>query len=201
MSKRYTRAEKDRALHLLVDHPCKTVSEMTGVPMPTLRRWQTQHREQRLQRLLDRIERLHEQLSTNALHLARILDGKIDDAPLNQVSSALGVVIDRYLKIDDYLAEATNTHGEHVVRIEYQYPDGTIHKTPPWATDDTDISVPASGGGVWPPVREDDHRRDHHHRSGPERSNDMVAGPHLYDGEPGVARSQNDAAYGPSGDD
>jgi len=201
MSKRYTRAEKDCALDLLVDHPLKTVSEMTGVPVPTLRNWQTQHREQRVERLLERIETLHEQLAVNAVQIARALEPKIADAPLNQLSSALGAVIDRYLKIDDYLAETLGRSGEHVVRIEYQYPDGTIHDAPPWAEDDSTGEVPASGGGVWPPLREDDAGHDHDHRGGPGRGDDLVAGPHVYDGGSGVAGPQNGFAHGPSGDD
>lgn len=191
MSTRYTRTEKDRAQQLLVDHSPAEVHEQTGIPVRTLQRWKAQSREQRAASLLAQIETLHAQLAANAVQLAQAIDAAADGAPLNQLSSALGTVIDRYLKIDEHLQTAVGRSGEHIVRIEYQDPDGTIHDTPLWARNHSDRAVSSPGGGVWPPVWQDFNRSDRDNGSGLARSDDVVAGPHLYDDESGLAGSEN----------
>ena len=186
MSKRYTQEEKAHALDLMVDQEAAQVSETTGIPVVTLRRWKQQHDEQRFARLLAQLEDLHEKLVHNAVQLARRMAEVMDDAPLNQLSSALGVVIDRYLKVDEHLSETVKRTGEQIVRFEYRHPDGSIHESPPWAEEDHEHEDALSGGGVWPAVREDGAGHDNNPRESDDGRPYMVASPYVYDGESGM---------------
>lgn len=195
MSRRYTNEERHNALKSLDanDGDILATSEQTGIPPSTLRDWAARHREERAQRLLETIRRLHEQLAENAVNLAAAIDGAIDGAPLNQLSTALGTVIDRYLKVDEHLAQITQQNGEQVFRFEYVYPDGSVHNAPPWANDDYDIEGTLPRGGVRTPLWENGGGETHHRANGGGTGGEMlVARPDVYDGEPGVARFEDD---------
>jgi len=99
---------------------------------------------------------LHERLLTAALHLVEALDDAIADAPLSQRASALGLVIDRLLKLDQWLqAAAADPAADKVIRFEYTDADGSVHHTPHWARGDSAHKSAVPRGGLWPPFRED----------------------------------------------
>jgi transposase-like protein len=204
MSRRYSYEEKRQALKCLEESggDFRYAGQQTGIPVVTLRRWARRQREERGQRLRAEIERLHEQLVHNAVQLADLLERSIEDAPLNQVATALGGVIDRYLKIDEYLASTRpQEEREQVIRIEYLYPDGSIHNSPPWAAEDCDDESPVSRGGVWSPFWEDPGGQDNHRGNGYAGRDVLVVGSDVPDGKPGVARPEDDAAgYARAGD-
>lgn len=195
MSRRYTNEERHNAMKILDanDGDILATSEQTGIPVRTLRDWSVRHREERAQRLLETIRRLHEQLAENAMNLAAAIDNAVDGAPLNQLSTALGTVIDRYLKVDEHLAQITQQNGEQVFRIEYVYPDGTVHNSPLWANDDYAVESTLSRGGVRTPLWENGSGENGHRGYGDVAEREMlVARPDVHDGEPGVARFEDD---------
>lgn len=202
MTRRYTYEEKRAALDTLAanGNDIPATSRATGIRRDTLRAWKRRHDEQRAERLYARIERLHEQLAENALGLAAALERSIESAPLNQVSTALGTLVDRYLKLDEYL-EAKQAHStderERVYRIEYVYPDNTIHSSPPWARGRTDVFGPFQSSGVRTPVRQDGDGQDDDRGAGAEWDAVLVGRADVPDGEPGLARSENGAGGHP----
>jgi transposase-like protein len=140
MTRRYTAQEKADALKVLEANngDFSATAKQLGMNRETLQRWSLDFREQRIERVRTQITRLHEQLAENALRLAQAMEHKIDDAPLNQVATALNTTVDRYLKIDDHLSTLqSDDKTELKIRIEYMYQDGSIQNLPPWARPDT----------------------------------------------------------------
>lgn len=106
-----------------------------------------------------RMAKIRRKLAETALELIDGLDAEaIANAPLNQRAQALGTVIDRLLKFEDELAALEPS--EKVIRVEYQYPDGTLHDSPPWARGDSERSRPLSGGGMRSSLWQDRGRED-----------------------------------------
>ncbi len=90
-----------------------------------------------------------------ALDLARAIRETTASAPLNQLSAALGLVIDRLLRLEALAPRSATPAGQEVIRIEYLDPDGTPHSTPPWARDDSAFEEPVSRGRVRSPFWQD----------------------------------------------
>jgi hypothetical protein len=81
-----------------------------------------------------RMKRVRRRLSLTAVKLMESLDeDTINAAPLNQRAAALGIVLDRLMKLHQ---TAEKSSEEEVLRIEYRDPDGSIHSTPYWARED-----------------------------------------------------------------
>lgn len=120
-----------KRLHANGGNIIKTSAEMK-VPPSTLRRWRNlyEHDEDGLH---DPLELLEIQLTDHALTLAAKLLENVEGAPLNQKASALGVVIDRLLKIHEANA-AESAENDTVERVDIYYhdPDGSTHRTPIW---------------------------------------------------------------------
>ena len=188
MTRRYTTQEKQAALRTLdsCGGDFNQAAAQTGIPARTLRKWQAQWREQRAGRLLGKIERLHEQLVDDAGQIAQAVEQAIEGAPLNQLASALGVVIDRTLKVHEHLGELRKSEGEEVTRIEYYY-DGEVHEAPPWADPDFEGVGPVHGGGLRETLRENGNREVYYPRESDQWGKMLVAGADLPDGEPGLA--------------
>ena len=197
MTRRYTPKEKSNALDQLAscDGDITEASKRTGIPAKTLRRWVQVHREQRPERLRSKIERAHEQLAENALQLAKAIDSQIEGAPLNQLATALSAVVNQYLKLDEQLAKMIieNQDGQ-VIRVEYKYPDGSLHARPHWARNDPEYTSPFQGGRVREALREDGDRQTGHYPNGLHGGEMLVAGPNLPDGQSGVAGFEDDPA-------
>lgn len=107
------------------------------------------------QSLSDQNQRLRQLLLDTAIALVHAIRETTGSAPLNQLSAALGLVIDRLLKLEALAPRAPGPAGEEVIRIEYVDPDGTSHKSPPWARGDSAFEEPFSRGRVRSPFWQD----------------------------------------------
>lgn len=184
--------EKRETLAQLVESggDLRAVSQRTGVKVATLRRWWQQYQAERGERIAQRLGQLHEQLADDALQLAQAITGRVEDAPLNQLATALGTVLDRFLKLEEHLGDSGE---EQVIRIEYQYPDGSLHDRPLWAAGDLADADALPGGGLRAALREDRDGQTGDYRNGAARRDDLVAGPDLHDGGAGLAGFEDDS--------
>lgn len=140
MPRQYTEEEKRKALDCLRENGgnCRLTSRATGIPLRTLQSWT-----QREQNAADQAEteqamaRMRQRLVENVLRLADSLEAKIDDAPLNQHASALAQLVDRLIKLAEKLPQSNP--DDDVIRIEFVDADGSVHQTPPWSRDDSDL--------------------------------------------------------------
>lgn len=142
MARRYTLDTKISALNQLdqLDGDMLLVSEQLMIPIGTLRAWSRSEADLRRQyhdKHQRYVSRLKHDLQTTLLQrsldvLSRIDDETLEKAPLNQLSSTLGVLVNHALKLEEDIDEQEDT--EQVIRVEYLY-DGSVHETPPWARD------------------------------------------------------------------
>ena len=191
----YTKQQKQAALTALITDTVKQVSEETGIAPATLRRWRRKHKATRKQRHAAKQERLHETLGNNAIQIVDTMQDKIADAPLNQLATALNAVVDRYLKLDEKLAEQEAQNEEKVVRFEYIMPDGEVYDAPPWTMDDFHVPNPLSSGGLREAVWEDgDSQTDHRGESLSDGDDLLVAGPDVPNGRGSLAGFEDEAA-------
>ncbi|MBI5670290.1 MAG: transposase [Chloroflexi bacterium] len=140
MSRRYTDDDRRQALECLKANGgnCCQTSQETGIPVRTLRTWARQARQAEEAADVERaLAQMRQRLIDNVLRLANSLEAKIDDAPLNQHASALAQLVDRLIKLAEKLPPSSSD-GE-IRQIEYIYPDGSTHHTPPWADDDSEV--------------------------------------------------------------
>lgn len=83
---------------------------------------------------------LRQRLLDSAHLLAAGLEEAVAESSLRERASALGTLIDRLIRLQQLLQQAQEkpdgSPEEQVVRVEYQYPDGTAHDAPPWANAD-----------------------------------------------------------------
>lgn len=83
---------------------------------------------------------LRQRLLDNAHLLAAGLEEAVAESALRERASALGTLVDRLIRLQQLLQQAQEKPDgpteEQVVRVEYQYPDGTAHDAPPWANAD-----------------------------------------------------------------
>jgi len=197
MARKYTQSEKAQALQVVASYEgsYRQAAAQLGIPAGTLRHWTQRRRLGREARIKFKLEQLREQIVDSALRLSAKLDETIASAPLNQIASALGVTVDRCLKLDEYLASLTPEQPkETVIRLEYRYPDGTIHDCPPWANDDFERYCAFPSGGVRTALREDGDGQTGYPPASPERREMLVARPHVPDGESSLARFEDDFA-------
>ncbi|MBC8099707.1 MAG: hypothetical protein H7Y11_09720 [Armatimonadetes bacterium] len=101
-----------------------------------------------------RVNRVRRKLALTALRLMDALDDEaIAAAPLNQRATALGIVLDQLVKLE-HEAQPTQPHGEEVIRVEFEHPDGTHRSTPPWAAAYSANTDALSGGSLWQAFRQ-----------------------------------------------
>jgi transposase-like protein len=187
---KYTRQEKAQALELLRLHSMAQVHRMLGIPVSTLRRWLTASSvsTRKTAGEID-VDRLACQIAEKAMELITMMDHEqIQQASLHQVAGALGVLIDRYLKLRALASVQQQT--EKVIRIEYLYPDNQVANTPPWAELDSQLARTLQSGGLWQAFRQDGSRPDHGDRTDSARQDGLVAGSDLPHGGSGLARPE-----------
>lgn len=193
MSGRYSEDDKAAALATLDanDGDTHATSRATGISRRTLQRWQNERAAENAPDDGDHLATQAQALQASLLGTSAALVGairlQIDGAPLNQLSAALGVVVDRFLKLDEYIQQKTLMQGEQVIRVEYLYPDGTVHDAPPWAEDDFEYTGAVPGGGLRAALRQDGNGQDRGERGGAGRGDVLVARPDLHDGDAGMA--------------
>jgi hypothetical protein len=105
------------------------------------------------EQVTEALRQLQRQLLSLALELVDGLEESIPDAPLNQRIAALKTLLDSVLKLEERMPQPEIQ--EKVYRIEYKYPDGTIHPTPPWAKDDSRGDESIHSGRKWTPIWKD----------------------------------------------
>ncbi len=203
MNKRYRLSDKVAALRRLdaLGGDFQAASTEIGVSDATLRTWKRQQLELMRQHSAhlqqqDALLRadLQQRMTQRALDLVEAIDAeRIDGAPLNQLASALGVLVDRMLKLDT--DEEAHDH-DAIIRIEYRYPDGTLHDAPPWAAPDPAASGPLQGGGLRAPLRQDGDGQNRGDRDRAAWRSGVVAGADLSDGGSGLARPEGCAGPG-----
>ena len=69
------------------------------------------------------------------------------------VTAALKAILDSVMKLEARMPQTAPQ--EKVYRIEYKYPDGTLHRTPPWAKDDSGGDASLHSRRVWTPIWKD----------------------------------------------
>lgn len=140
MRRHYSEEEKWKALDCLRENGgnCRQTSQATGVPLRTLQRWTRREQDAADEAYTAwALARMRQRLVDNVLRLADSLEAKIDDAPLNQHASALAQLVDRLIKLADKLPQSNP--DDDVIRIEFVDADGSVHQTPPWSRDDSDL--------------------------------------------------------------
>lgn len=197
--KRYSPSEKMETLWKLRTNSIAEVSHETGISKSTIRQWQKDYDQIHAEfyRYLDD-EAVHKLMTAqnkmaDKIHslISAMTDEKIASAPLNQLSSALGVLVDRFLRIQD--AKDIEKDTDNTFRVEYyDASSGEISDTPPWAENDSEDSETLHDSFVWETLRQNRTRQASNHRNGTERDADMVARTYLSDGESSLARFETD---------
>lgn len=156
---RYTTEQKNHAITCLKQNEgdLTLTSIQTGIPRRTLYDWKRQlnqpespstqknfdpppppHAKAGQQQKIDEIKALRDRLMQRLKDLAY----SMDDDP--QITIAISRLLDRLIKLDQYIAQLAPP--EKVIRVEYQYVDGTVHNMPPWENPDymvpDDIDIP-----------------------------------------------------------
>lgn len=198
MAKAYTLTQKIEALRLLdeMHSDMDEVSRELDIPKRRLSHWCRQREE--IQReytrfLQDEATQMMAQVQYQAAEKALALINAIDEdriskAPLNQLASAVGALVDRYLKLDDEI-EVTENQQEKVIRIEYyDATTGQISETPPWAEADSEQSGEVQGGRLREALRQNGNGENHFEREGAKWDENVVVGSDVSDGKPSLAR-------------
>jgi len=196
MARIYSLHEKITAIDLMAADSLTDVSARLDIPISHLRRWRKealflrrQMAEEQKQRAATCIAQAQIAMAEVSVRLLQALDEeRIAKAPLNQVASALGVVVDRYLKLTGETPPA-----EQVIRFEYIHANGDVAQSPPWADDHSQVNGAVSRRGVWASIRQDGTGETGIDRQGVRAwRSDMVARPYVPHGESGVAGFEGD---------
>ncbi|MGB1286342.1 MAG: hypothetical protein ACPG7F_07415 [Aggregatilineales bacterium] len=179
---KYTLSEKYNALCLMDTQPIDLVSLRTEVPVSTLQVWRRNQQRIRRNHAEDSIIKARQAMADKILRLVSELDDeRIAKAPLNQLSAALGVLVDRYLKLES--EDSLPEQEERAIRIEYVYPDGQIHDTPPLAAADLAFFSALQSGRLRETLRQDNPGTDGSTDTGGQRTENLVAGADVSDSE------------------
>lgn len=196
--RRWSIIEKMNTVWLLRDHTLKEASLISGIPTRTIRKWQQTYDEIKAEydkylhdegiyklmvaqnRIADKIDDL-----VNA-----ITPEKIEKAPLNQITSALGVAVDRFLRIHD-AKEIEETNHDHTFRIEYyDATTGKVSPTPSWAEDNRLDESDVHRSFLWQTLWKNRTGETHHHGDGVSGQDGLVARTDVSDGKSRLARSE-----------
>jgi len=142
MARRYTLDTKIDALNQLDQHDGDILltSEKLNIPARTLKRWVKQEDDLRDRYNSKRrryLSRLKADLQSDMLErglaiVAKMDDEVLDKAPLNQLASALGALVNHAQKLEEVIDETDEQEeNERVIRFEYYY-DGAVQDVPPW---------------------------------------------------------------------
>jgi hypothetical protein len=191
MARIYSLQEKIEALDQIGNERLIDVSLRLNISVTNLSRWRReadvlrrQFVEEQKQRAAACITQAQIALAEASVRLVQALDEeRIAKAPINQIATALGVVVDRYLKLTGETPPA-----EQVIRFEYITANGDIAHAPPWADAHSQVHSAIPRRGMWAAVRQDGTGEDGSDRQSLRAwGDDMVAGSHLPHGESGVA--------------
>jgi hypothetical protein len=196
MARIYSLQEKITALDQIAVESRTTVSARLDIPISRLRWWERdapllrqQYAEEQQLRAASCIAQAQISLAEASVRLVKALDeDRIAKAPLNQIASALGVVVDRYLKLTGDTPPA-----EQVIRFEYITPNGDTAQSPPWTDEHSQVNGALPRRGVWTAVRQDGTGEAGTDRQGLRAwGGNMVARTHVPHGESGMAGFEDD---------
>ena len=199
---RYTLDQKIHVLDALRENDdYDAISAENQIPVSTLRTWyrnrdalRHEYQQHLRQVAAEKMTLVQHHMADKALELVNAMDTeRINNAPLNQLSSALGVLIDRFLKLQESQQEHDAEHTEQVIRYEFRHPDGSLRETPYHAEARVRHTGTLQGGGVRATLGQDGTGEGY--TNGESRVSwnaDMVAGSDLPDGESRMARYEDD---------
>ena len=195
MARSYSLHEKIIALEQVALEGFTATSTSLDIPITILRRWQKdttlrqQIAEEQKQRAAACIAQAQIAMAEVSVRLLQALDEeRIAKAPINQIASALGVVVDRYLKLTGETPPV-----EQVIRFEYIHANGDVAQSPPWADDHSQVNGAIPRRGVWASIRQDGIGETGIDRQGVRAwRSDMVARPYVPHGESGLAGFEGD---------
>ena len=202
MSRKYTLDFKIDALNKIdqIDGDVAKVSDQLKVPERTLRGWQALEgdlRSKQRQRKRRHRDRLTATLQLGMLERGQAILQQMDDdtlakAPLNQLASALGALVNHAMKLEEAIGEIDEQEADRVIRFEYYY-DGAVQEAPPWAGASEGFDRSLQDSGVWEALGQDRTWQGDTAASGVvgEEAR-LVAGADPSDGEPGLARSESE---------
>jgi transposase-like protein len=143
MTEKTTKPDRQTALRALARHNgnVTTTAREMGVSRTTIRRWRDEAAQQPN---LDALE--HTLLAHAAVLAGDLLAGEIVTAPLNQRASALGMLVDRLLKLESRRAaqaagdpEADTTdEDDQRARLVYRDLKGNLREWGDWDHDEED---------------------------------------------------------------
>jgi len=197
--RRYSIINKMSTVWKLRDQSITDVSEEADIPASTIRNWQRDYPKIRVQyyqylddeakhRILVAQHRLVEKLNDliNAIDKTRI-----NKATLNQLASSIGIITDRYLKIQN--VKHIETDNNQPLRIEYyDTTTGAVTEAPPWASTNSESSETLHSGIVWSPLWEDRAGENHGDGASDTRQESLVVSTDVSNGKSGMARFEGD---------
>lgn len=203
MPRSYTLDTKIHALNQLDKYDdTERIAAELAIPLSTLQKWRTRAsslRKRYRQRNKRRAAHLKSDLQVAMLDksmaiLNRMDDETLDNAPLNQLASALSALVNHAMKLEEAIEdddEQEKGQQEQVIRFEF-VSDGRITDTPPWTENSTDPSSAVQDSSVRQEVGENGTGENHNNgRSGISREAYLVADPDLSDVESGMARFED----------
>lgn len=197
MARRYTLDTKIDALNQLdqLDGDILLGSETLKIPVGTLRHWlrdEDDLRRSHSDKQERHLSRLKAELQTNMLEkgldiVARMDDETLDKAPLNQLATALGALVNHALKLEEDIDD-NHEQDEKIVRFQFVSGD-RITRTPPWTVESTRESSTAQDSSVRETMGQNGTGKNNHaHRDAVSRDAWLVAHPNLSDVESGLER-------------
>lgn len=174
MAQRYTLDTKIHALNQLdkTDDLLRIASELT-IPVSTLQKWRARETDLRRAYRIQctrQVAHLKSELQVAMLDRSMAIVERMDDetlnnAPLNQLATALSALVNQALKLEEAIEDTDEQTEEKVIRIEYLY-DGSVHKTPPWTSESPAIPRPIQSSSVRETLGQNGARKNHHGGAG-----------------------------------
>ncbi len=203
MTRRYSLGAKINALNEVEEHDgdVARVSEFLEIPTRTLQGWlgveddlrRRYRQKQKRQRDRLTLDLQFEMLLRGKAILARMDAETLAKAPLNQLATALGSLVNHALKLEEAVEEIDEGE-EQVIRFEYYY-DGQVQEAPPWAGASAGSPGALQSGGMRAALGQDRARENGAAAEfGMGQETRLVAGANGNHGEPGLARSEGERA-------
>lgn len=198
MARRYTLDTKIHALNQLDKYEGDTlrIADELSIPLSTLQKWHARAsslRKRYRQRNKRQADHLKSDLQVAMLDrsmaiLNRMDDETLNNAPLNQLATALSALVNHALKLEEAIEDThEQEEQEKVIRFEF-VSDGRITETPPWAEDSSDTSGAVQDCGVREAMGENRTGENHTNgRSNISRDAWLVADTDVSDVESGMA--------------
>lgn len=203
MTRRYSLNTKINALNEVDEHDgdVARVSEFLEIPTRTLQGWRgaeddlRRRYRQKQKRQRDRLtlDLQLEMLERGQSILARMDAEALSKAPLNQLATALGSLVNHALKLEEAVEEIDEGE-EQVIRHEFYY-DGQVQNAPPWAEESDEAPGALQGSGLRSALGQDRAGQNGAIAEfGMGQETRLVAGANGDHGEPGLARLEGECA-------